>query len=256
MLVGILVINVGEAEKIEFYKDIIAAVTVLLQVVCYMFQFQTYLKFQGEGPQLDAAEKPRDLQMFTFWVGLEVLLLLSVIISNFMFLVTRAFKENTMTFKIKIYDEMNFSKKKQEFSDEAKDFLQANHIMMGVFQTFSTPMVISVFIINNENFSELHDVASDDEHSMLMTFTIIQVCQLIAIWVLNFLTCDHKNQRIAKIIGIFRVSMPLTILILTFTAVITMIVFASKGTLDDSYMRVWFIIYGLINGITLLFVIY
>lgn len=251
-----MVLNVGEAEKIEFYKDIIAAVTVLLQVVCYMFQFQTYLKFQGEGPQLEAAEKPRDIQMFHFWVGLEVLLLLSVIISNFIFLITRAFKENTLIFRIKIFDEMNFSEDKQKFADEAKDFMQSNHIMMGAFQTFSTPMVISAFIINNENFSELHDVASEDEHSMLMTFAIIQVCQLISIWVLNFLTCGHKKPAIDKITGVLRLAMPIVIILSTLTTVITLAVFAGKGTLGDSYMRVWFIICGLINGITLLFVIF
>ena len=90
---SILSINLDKWKHMELLSEGLGRLTVLLMIVIYMWQWRTFLTL-GNNFDPESGQKflrPKDIEDFQFWITLEILLLLAIAITNFIFLFTRSF---------------------------------------------------------------------------------------------------------------------------------------------------------------------
>ena len=83
-------VNLSVWKYMEFLTEVSGRLTVLLMIGIYMWQWQSFLKlrsFQLDNPSDEMSE---DMTIFMFWITLEILLLLAINFSNFVFLSIRS----------------------------------------------------------------------------------------------------------------------------------------------------------------------
>ena len=86
---SLISINLELWRYMELLSEAIGRLTVMMMIMTYMWQWQTFLqlhKFQID----DKVEVSKEMNEFIFWITLEILLLLAIAISNFIFLSFRS----------------------------------------------------------------------------------------------------------------------------------------------------------------------
>ena len=92
---------VDKCASMEFITDLFGTVAIGLNIIVYMFQWQTFLLIRVDAPTAEDDptvvswdDMPQEIKKFRFWVQLEILLILCITIANFLFLLTRSVKRN------------------------------------------------------------------------------------------------------------------------------------------------------------------
>ena len=113
----------------ELLSEGLGRLTVLLMIVIYMWQWKTFLtlgnNFDPESGQ--TFFRPKDIEDFHFWITLEILLLLAIAITNFIFLFTRSFIVPALDVDTKEwYDKKYDNEETKKSIKENKDFMQSH----------------------------------------------------------------------------------------------------------------------------------
>lgn len=194
--------------------------------------------------------RPKDIEDFHFWITLEILLLLAIAITNFIFLFTRSFIVPALDVDTKEwYDKKYDNEETKKSIKENKDFMQSHILEIGVFATFGAPLVISGLLFMDR--LHFYDLATDDEKRSLYFMVVIQALQLFFSWFLTFFASDLNNA--IKIIT--AIMFACLAILFPLVTMICVLVFHGNGTIEDTTMSTWFWIYFSLQAILLLTVL-
>ena len=145
--VGLLQSMQHRYKHMDFYVNLAEMVTVILMILIFMFQWQTFLLLENQKNTIPYSERSPQLMAFHLWVTLEILLVLSIALGNLLFLFTRSLTHNTISAMFKSWDETHSKRPEERKEARAqKDFLKAEQLTLGLFTTWTNPLLISIFL--------------------------------------------------------------------------------------------------------------
>ena len=111
------------------------------------------------------------------------------------------------------------------------------------------PCLLSWIAIHYITRKDLRDRVGDDEYTMLEALALIQTLQAITSLCAFFLTCkDHQNASAACIGSQLQLVCPIIYgLLIPLSIFIMLTVYEINGAFEDSFIRIWFIISGVIE---------
>ena len=100
---------------------------------------------------------------FIFWITLEILLLIAIAMSNFIFLSFRSCLQVKLGLETFDYEErkQKIDENTREMIKHNKDFLQGNLLTLGFYSTLCVPVFVSLLLLLNKLI--YYESASQDE---------------------------------------------------------------------------------------------
>ena len=122
--------------------------TVLLSITLFLYMFETYLTLQGAenaARAIGGSEYIYDSELYAFqvWVLVELSLSIGIMLSNVVFLLVRSFKRNELLIELEDYYERRYNMKQFNETAEQKDFMETAANVMGIFQSYFVPVLIT-----------------------------------------------------------------------------------------------------------------
>ena len=111
----------------------------------------------------DKVEVSKEMNEFIFWITLEILLLIAIAMSNFIFLSFRSCLQVKLGLETFDYEEakQKIDENTREMIKHNKDFLQGNLLTLGFYSTLCVPVFVSLLLLLNKLI--YYESASQDE---------------------------------------------------------------------------------------------